>query len=334
MKLTYFQLEAQLAKKLSFVYIVSGDELLLKQEAIHLIRKAAKHAEFNERIRLTPEAGFDWEQLYTFLYSPSLLAEKRLIELDFRDALPNKTASQILQTYAEKPCADNLLLIDIGKIDDKIAKSAWYRSLEKIGMVVTIWPIPREQLPTWIMNRAKKYKLSFQPDAANLLADYVEGNLIAASQAIEKIYLLQPQGVVNAELITTILTDESRFSIFDFIENLIAGDKRRTFHILDNLKLEGTEPVLILWGITRELRLLAELANALKQGLSYESLFQKYRIFSRRQSAVRQFLNKFSAEDCWHYLKQATDVDRIIKGAMPGNVWDHLQLFCLRMMRK
>jgi DNA polymerase-3 subunit delta len=331
MKLTYFQLEPHLAKKMSPIYIVSGDELLLKQEAINLIRKAAKQAGFNERLRLTPEAGYDWEQLYTLLYSTGLFAEKRLIELDFRDSSPNKTASKILQEYGANPSLDAIVLLDIGKIDDKISRSAWYKALEKIGAVLTIWPIPREQLPQWIMNHAKKYKLQFNRDAAILLAEYIEGNLVAAAQAIEKVYLLQPQKSVDVEMVKHILTDESRFTVFDFIETMIARDKPRTLHILDNLKNEGTEPVLILWAITRELRLMADLAQQLKLGETYENLFQKYRIFARRQQAVKHFLSHCSAQDCWRYLSNAVEIDRIIKGAGTGNVWDALQMFCLRL---
>lgn len=332
MKLTYFQLEPHLSKKLSAAYIISGEELLLKQDASHLIRKAAKNAGFNERIHLTPESGFDWEQLYSLLYSTSLFAEKRLIELDFREITPPKTAGIILQEYAKNPSPNNLLVIDIGKIDDKIAKSAWYSALEKVGMVITIWPIPREQLPQWIIQRAKKYKLNINQDAANLLSDYIEGNLVAAAQAIEKLYLLKPSQSIDIDLINTILTDESRFTIFDFIENLIAGNKSRSLHILDTLKTEGTEPVLILWGITRELRLLAELAQQFKQGLTFETIFQKYRIFARRQPAIRHFLTKTSVADSWHLLTLAANLDKVIKGAIPGNAWESLQLFCLRLV--
>lgn len=332
MKLTYFQLEPHLAKNLASLYIVSGDELFLKQEAISLIRKAGKLAGFTERTRLTPVAGFDWDSLYTLLHARSLLAEKQIIELDFRDITPNKTASQILQDYAKNLSNDQLVIIDLSKVDDKIAKSAWYKALEKVGMVVTIWPLPREQLPGWILQRTKKYKLQMSADAANLLADFVEGNLIAAAQTIEKIYLLKPEGVVDIDLIKAILTDESRFTIFDFIEHIIGKDIARTLHILESLKADGTEPTLILWGITRELRLLADLAEQRKRGETFETLFQKHRIFSRRQTAIRQFLTRFSADDCCRFLTHAAETDRIIKGIAPGGVWDHLQLFCLRMV--
>lgn len=330
MKLNAYQFEQQLEKPLSPIYIISGDDILLKNDAIHLLRKKAKQAGFSERIRIVPEAGFDWESLYTILNANSLLAEKRIIEIDFRDHTPNKIAAPILESYANNPARDNLLIIDISKIDDKIAKSTWYKALEKAGIAVAIWPISREQLPQWIINRARKYKMQLPIDAANLLADYVEGNSAAAAQMLEKIYLLRPEKAIDSALLQTILADESRFTVFDFVEHLIAGDKTKALHILETLKNDGTEPTLILWSITRELRMLADLSHLLKQGSTYDQLFTKYRIFARRQSAVRKFLSKFNTANCWRLLSHAATIDPLIKGGAAGNPWEALQLFCLR----
>lgn len=330
MKLTYFQLEQQINKQLAPAYIIGGDELLARQDAANLVRKAAKAAGFSERVKLAPEAGFDWEQLFSLLNSGSLLAEKRIIELDFTSAAPNKTAAPILCDYAERPSPDVLLLITTSKIDDKMTKSAWYKALDKIGVSVAIWPVTRDQLPQWISTRAKKYKLQIQPDAINLLADFVEGNLSAAAQAIEKLYLLKPEHAIDCAMVKTALTDESAFSVFDLVEHALSGDKARTLHILENLKNDGTEATLVLWSLTRELRLLADMAREQKEGKTLEYLFQKYRIFTKRQPALRRALNHLSPEKCWQHLMHATHIDTLIKGAAPGDAWNALQLLCLR----
>ena len=333
MKLTYFQLEPHLASKsLSAIYIISGDELLLKQDAIQLIRRSAKQAGFTERTRINPDTDFDWEQLYPLLHSPSLMGDKHIIELDFRDHLPNKAANVILEDYAKTPSADHLLIIDCAKVDDKIARSGWFKALEKSGTHLAIWPIPHEQLPKWIIQRAKKYKLTITLEAAHLLADYVEGNLIAAAQAIEKIYLLKPEGQIEAALVRSVLTDESRYTVFDFIDALTAGECSRALTILTNLQLEGTEPIFVLWAITRELRLLAEIGKKTQQGSSLDALFQQHRIFARRQNAIKRCLTKFNYQDFWRLLEQTASLDKIIKGAQPGNIWNAMQLFCLKMM--
>lgn len=331
MKLTYFQLEQQISKQLAPAYIIGGDELLARQDAATLVRKAAKTAGFTERVKLAPEAGFDWEQLYSLLNSGSLLSDKRIIELDFSTALPNKAAAPILCDYAERHSPDVLLLITTGKIDDKLSKTAWFKALDKIGVSVAIWPVTRDQLPQWINARAKKYKLQIQPDAVNLLADFVEGNLAAAAQAIEKLYLLRSETAIDCAMVETALTDESSFNVFDLVEHSLAGDKARTLHILDNLKNDGTEATLVLWSLTRELRLLADMTREQKEGKTLEYLFQKYRIFTKRQPAMRRAINRTTPEKCWQQLNYAAHVDTLIKGAAPGNAWNALQMLCLRL---
>ena len=141
MKLTPAQLDAHLTKNLAPVYLIGGEEIILKQDTCNAIRQAAKQAGFTERQRLTPDSGLTPDQLYTTLYARSLLAEKRLLEFDFTNAAPNKAASTVLQDYASNLVSDNVLLIHLAKIDDKITKSAWYKALEKIGVVRTLWPI-------------------------------------------------------------------------------------------------------------------------------------------------------------------------------------------------
>ncbi len=333
MKLQAYQLEPHLAaKKLFPIYIVGGEDILLKQDAIHAIKQAAQQQGFSECVRLTMETGKE-NELYQLLHSASLFAEKRLVELNLMEMTPNKTIDHVLQEYAKKPASENLLLIMLGKIDPKIAKSSWYVALEKISVVVTVWPIPREKLPQWLQQRAKKLKLQLEVAAAQLLTDYTEGNLLAAAQALEKISLLQPNKIIDVELIQTLLTDESHFTIFDFVDAMIAGQSARAIHMLEQLRLDSIEPVLILWGITRELRLLNDMAQQLKQGHTYQAIFQKQKVFPKKQAGVRQFLATFTSEDCWRALAHAAHIDQIIKGARVENVWDAMQLFCLRFCR-
>ena len=120
--------------------------------------------------------------------------------------------------------------------------------------------------------------------------------------------------------------------VFDFTDSFIAGDQARALHILRTLQENGIEPVLIIWSLARELRLLADMADQAAQGVALPQLFQRQRIFSRRQGMLLRFLKKRTAPDCWRYLGEVAEIDRMIKGAVPGNIWHRLQLFCLRTM--
>lgn len=331
MKINLPQLDQEIRKGLSRIYVISGDDPVLKNDAIRMIRKAASLQGFTERTRLAPDAGLDEDHLYTCLYSPSLTTDKILLELDLRSKAPVKAIASILADYAKKPADDVMLLIDIAKLDDTAKRSAWYKAMEKTGTIVTVWPIAREQLPQWIKSRGQRYKLNIQQDAAMLLADYVEGNLTAAAQTIEKLYLLKNDKPIGTSDIQAVLADESQFTVFDLTEAMIGDDKARTLHILKTLQDDGMEATIVLWGICRELRIMANLAAEYQHGSSWDELFRKHRIFSRRQTSVRKFLSRFSLQKCNSCLSHAADIDKTLKGAQPGNPWNAMQLLCLRL---
>src|SRR5438552_3189026 len=116
MKLAVQQLESQLAKNLAPIYIVSSDELLLTQETIDQIHRAAQASGFNERIRITAEANSDWQQLlYSHVYSISLFSAKQLIELNCHHVKFNAGMIKILQEFAEKPAENTVLIIRTNK---------------------------------------------------------------------------------------------------------------------------------------------------------------------------------------------------------------------------
>lgn len=335
MKLAYPQLAHHLTKNLAPIYLVSGDELLLIQEAIDALRAAASKAGFSERVSTTAESQSDWAKLlYTDTHSISLFASKKLVELNLSHIKLNSTHGKILEEYACKPLDNTVLIIIATKLDTKIEKTAWYKAIEKNGVVMPIWPIPAEQLPQWIRQHAKKNNLQLTPQAAERLATLVEGNLLAAAQEIEKLSLLYPDKMLDHHAIENAVIDNARFDIFKLVDSALLGDSSRCLRILKNLAEEGIEPTLILWVLTRELRVLADIQKQLQQGIALTTLLSKARIWEKRQAGFRAFLQRHTQSSCWRLLSCAAKIDHIIKGIEAGNVWDNLDAFTVQISTK
>lgn len=332
MKINHYQLEAHLARTCLPVYIISGEEYLLREEAAGAVRNAIKKNQDHERIRLTPDANFNWNNLYDFLFSSSLFSQKQLIEIDLRQTASSKVPVKLFEDYAAKRPQDQILLIEIGKNNDALTKTTWFKSLEKIGGHIATWPLSRDQLSKWIVHRSKRHHLNISEQALHTLTELVEGNLLAAHQAIEKLYLFQAKKTIDVKMIQTILNDNSHLSIFDFVEKLMASHANHALRILAQLKSEGTDPVLILWAITRELRLLGDLSESFSKGEPMDKLFKKHRIFAQRQNGIKKFLLQFSKSDCLQLLLHAARIDQSIKGGHAEDPWHMLQLFCLRLL--
>ncbi|HAD70981.1 MAG TPA: DNA polymerase III subunit delta, partial [Gammaproteobacteria bacterium] len=69
----------------------------------------------------------------------------------------------------------------------------WFKIIESHSAFVQIWPINREGLGAWLTRRLLREGISAEPNALELLVDKVEGNLLAATQEIEKLKLLVSQ---------------------------------------------------------------------------------------------------------------------------------------------
>ncbi len=306
MKLPIQQLGAHLTKTLAPIYLVSGDETLLVEETLDTIRQAALKAGFTERNRIQLD-------FFSGVQTLSLFASKQLLELDLTNVKLTAATSKILQEYAEKLNSDTILLIRIHKLDSKSEQSAWYKSLDKTGVMIPIWPINSDQLPTWILQRANKLNLKLEKSAAEFLAHQVEGNLLAAVQELEKLRLLQTTDTVDLKTLENTVADLAHFDIFNLVDSVMNGNVERSLRIFQSLIQEDTEPTLILWALARELRILAEMQKELQQGKNLPGLFSQFRIFEKRQSGIKKFLQRHS--NCFPLLEKAAYIDRIIKGA-------------------
>lgn len=103
---------------------------------------------------------------------------------------PGDAGRKALQEYLKHPSDDNLLLIITDRLDSATQKAKWFKTLEQEGLFIPIWPIEHDKLPGWIARRLKSQGFEASQDALSLLCERIEGNLLAASQEIEKLKLL------------------------------------------------------------------------------------------------------------------------------------------------
>ena len=185
MKLKPEQLPAQLQRGLAPIYVISGDEPLLVMEAADAVRQCAREAGFVDRQVMNVERGFDWGALAEAASSMSLFAEQRLLELRLPTGKPGDAGAKALSAFAANPPPDTLLLVLSGKLDGRAQQSKWYKALEGVGIGVVVWPLNAAQLPGWIAARMRAKGMQPDGEAVAMLAERVEGNLLAAVQEIE-----------------------------------------------------------------------------------------------------------------------------------------------------
>lgn len=331
MQLKPEQLEAHLQQTLLPVYCISGDEPLRVLEAADAVRAAARARGYTEREVLTVQAGFDWNSLLTEAGNLSLFAERRIIDLRLPSGKPGDAGAAALREFAARPPEDTLLLVTAGKLDPAARKSKWVQALEQAGALVLVWPLAPQELNAWVRARMRRRGLQPDDEAVQLLAERVEGNLLACVQEIDKLYLLRGAGPVDAAAVTGLVADHARFDVYTLVDAALAGNAARSVRVLNGLQAEGVAPPVVLWALARELRQLAAMAAELRQGQAPGGVLARYRVWNNRRDLVGRALQRLPAAACARLLRQCAAVDRVCKGRAAGNPWDELLQLILQL---
>lgn len=331
MKINGDNLSAQLKRELPFICLITGDEPLLVGEASDQVRAAAREKGFTERQVFFVERGFDWNELRAATQAMSLFAEQRILELRLDGASPGNEGSEVLCDIAARPVSDILLMITTTKLDARSLSTKWVSAIDKQGVIVQVWPVELPQLPAWIDRRMQRAGLKPEPGTAALIAERVEGNLLAAQQEIDKLALLNPDGVVTTEAVTSNVADSARYDVLQLGLAAMQGQSSRALRILDGLREEGVDATLVLWGVNKDLQWMAQVGAAALKNQSVDSAMQVAGVWRPRQNAMKQALQRLRLVPLRALLFDAAQVDAAIKGVNRRDPWVELRGLVARM---
>jgi DNA polymerase III subunit delta len=330
MRLRNDQLANHLQGNLAPLYLMTGDEPLQMREAADEVRNAARRQGYTDRQVLDQVSGFDWSALNVAAESLSLFGERRLLELRLNSPKIGNEGAKALNAYVERPAEETLLLITMPKLERAQTNSQWMNNLDRLGVVVQIWPVEGARLPPWIEQRLRRAGLIPEAGVVQMLTERVEGNLLAANQEIEKLLLLHGPGVIGVEQLTESVTDSARFDVFGLVDTLLQGEAAKGIRMLQGLKAEGTASPVVLWALSREIRALALMAFEVEQGRNPDQVMSSHRVWEKRKPLLRKGLKHPSGHWQW-LLLLCVRTDRAIKGLESADPWMLLQNLALGM---
>jgi len=331
MQLKPEQVPDQLRRQLAPVYFISGDDPLRVMEAADAVRTAARAQGYDEREVFTVQTGFDWDSLLSGSDNLSLFSQRRIVDLRLPAGKPGDAGARVLRAWAEQPPEDTLLLVTAGKLEAAARKSKWVQALDRAGVVVFVWPQNPQEFTAWVQERMRRRGLEPTPEAVTMLADRVEGNLLACVQEIDKLYLLHGGGPLDAAAISGLVADHSRFDVYGLVDTALAGKAARGVRMLHGLRAEGVAPPVVLWALAREVRQLAVMAEAVAGGLPVTRVLGQYHVWQARKALVGAALQRLPVAQCNAMLRQCAAIDRVCKGQAAGNAWDELLQLTLEL---
>ncbi|MBD3655265.1 MULTISPECIES: DNA polymerase III subunit delta [Marinobacter] len=327
MKTQPAQLPQVLKKGLAPVYLVSGDEPLLVQECCDQIRQTAREAGFQDRLTFHADQQLDWNRVGEEFGAMSLFAERRRIEIHLPTGKLGDGRNLLERVLADPP-EDIILILISARLDAAEIRRKWYKELQNHGVHVTVWPVDADKFPAWLQQRARSRGLTLTRGALEMLTERLEGNLLAASQEMDRLALLAPGQTVDEEIVEQAVQNSARFNSFELVTELLTGNAAHANKIIGALEQEGENPLGLLSVLTRDLNLVLELKQLQARREPSANFLKQHGVRQpQRARALESASRKHSRQALYQALQLCSDTDRATKGFA-----DHTPWFALREM--
>ncbi len=312
----------QLAKApLPSVILIAGVEELRVIEAADAVRAKAREQGCERSIH-DVDGRFDWDDLVADFSAMSLFASARLLDVRAPEGKLGKEGSDVIADFCKNPPPGITLLLTCMEWSKRLAESAWVKAIGKGGQVLAMWALPRHKLPDWLLARLRARGIDASHDAAELLAERVEGNLLAAAQEVDKLALLaHGKQRVDLARMQQLVADSSRLDVFKLVDAALAGDAARSLRIVRGLRGEGEQVPALVGAIAPQLLQLATLASVAARGGDLRAAMTAQRIWDARQAQFRRALERHDAAAWENFAITLGGIDRMAKGRADGDPW-------------
>lgn len=313
MKIYANQLNSNLNQGLSNCYMLFGDEPFQIDNGRRKIKNKAKQQGFEEFIRLTDDDQFDWNELLDHCQAMSLFSSTKLIELELTSGKIPKAGADILKQVAEQLSADTIFVLFGPKLDSSQTRTAWFKALDKQGLYVPVYDIDGAHLQRWLQEQLAEKQMQMSRDAQMYLLDFTAGNLLACAQEVEKISLAKPNQLIELNDVKQLVADQSRYSVFQLVDNLWLGNATKCITILERLKNEELEPNIIMWALQKDIMLVYEISLAIQHQQNPQAILDKHRVWKNKQKSFLNNGQKIPAEVLATAVKLLSEIDQVIK---------------------
>ncbi|WP_122900295.1 DNA polymerase III subunit delta [Acinetobacter sp. B51(2017)] len=306
MKLDYLQALKRIDSARG-AWVLHGQEPLLEQNLLDAFRKHWQ-AQGIERQRYDLSNVTDWKTVFSALNSLSLFATQLAIEVH-GNIKPDASALKQLENYLlQGDSNENILVIVMPKQDSASLKTKFFQAIDANGTVVALsanYPKDRQQI---LAVEAEKLGLKLAKDAWVWLEQHHEHNLLAAKNSLMRVGdTFAELDVIGIDQLQACLQDQSRYSSFDLSDAMLQGNLPQAIKIFQYLIASGEPMTLILWSVSKEMRLLMQLfeqpQNALQIG-----------IWKTKVALYQQALRRLNPQDFLTWPDLLLRIDAAIKG--------------------
>jgi DNA polymerase-3 subunit delta len=312
LRLSYSELESHLDQRIEPVYLLVGDQDLLRE----LSAKKLQRSVLGEDLNPFSFDRFDGEsaEVDRILMSANmmpLLGGRRFI-LVKRASSPFES-DPALQAYVADPNPHTVLVLDLEKKPDGRRKG--FKDLEKkVAVVSCDAPEPWELLD-WVAEEGRARGLKLGREEIRYLVVEVGSDLRRLTNELEKLSLYASGDRLDLETVAEVLGRGRAQSVFKFIDAVAGGDAGSALRQLGRLLEEGEPPLRILALLDRLVGQLRMAKEAQASGKRESSLAPLLGAPPQAARALAESARRIDGAFLRRAVDALADTDRLLKSS-------------------
>lgn len=291
------------------IYLLYGEEEYLKKQYRQKLQDALISPDDTVNLNFYEGKNISVQELIDQAETMPFFADRRLLVIE--DSGFFKSASVELAEYLEQVPETTYFLFVESEVDKR---QKMYKAVQKKGRIVEFAAQKEDTLIRWILGILKKENKNITRSSMELLLEKTGTDMNNIAMELEKLLnYTMDRDVITAEDIESICTTQTVNKIFDMINAVADGNRKKALDMYYDLLALKEPPMRILFLLTRQFNLLMQTKELQSTGYDAKTIAAKLAIqpFVAR-NCTRQ-ASAFSLEKLKMLVKSCVDAEEAVK---------------------
>ena len=308
-------------------FLITGGELILKQEVVEIILVKLKSAGFNEKVSISQDELERMQEIASRNMGGSLFQENLILHIKHTSGkFPEKI--KLFLEDAEIFNSPNIALIVESSIEKTPASGTWIKNFDANGLIINCSKLKIMEEKIWLKRQLYFLPKDLLPIFGSSIFQNNEANLLGQKNEVSLLKLL----FLNQEKMSEAKTDHiifgSGISAFELEDLLLNRDFKKALKTINFMKEHDRQnSAPIIWIIAKVINSCLE---SLKSSNKKSALINSG-VWSSKINLYLNLIKQATAKEFLSLNEEILKVDLINKGLMRAETWEQIERVILKL---
>ena len=308
-------------------FLLTGEEFILKQDAVKYILDKLRNKGFNEKVIISQDELDKTQEIISRNMGGSLFQENLILHIKHTSGkFPEKIKTLLADENIFK--SQNIALIVESTVEKIPTSGAWIKNFDAHGLIISCNKLKLIEEKMWLKRQLKFLPKDLLPIFGGSIFQNNEANLLGQKNevALLKLLFLNQDGV--HEIKTDHIIFGSGISAFELEDLLISKNFKKallTINFMRENDRQNSAP--IIW-------IIAKVINASLESLkasNKKSALIKSGVWSSKINLYLSFIKQANLKDFLCLNEEVLKIDLINKGLMKAETWEQIERVILKL---